>query len=415
MAGHLHIYLPFYRPDTGAGLCVWMHQDQSNTSGGSGNFDECCIQWADLKPSITRLIIPGELVTRTIVELPTRSASTALQALPFLLDEQLAGNPERTHFVLGKIPKQSNETFVSAVDLSLIEKLLRLFEQLPFALDQLITDSSLLTANEALQLGERVLLANSEAKTLVVSESVFRTPPPQLEQLPDISEWRDNLYQFDINEKYPLPDVQAAESDLHEDKNIEPSLYRFIVRNSLQENLLQGRFQPKSATSHTGQLLLHSAIALSACFVLVISYLFFMGWQFSQKADALDNQARASYRELFPQDRRIFNIRKQMSGHINRSSAPAQDGRFLDALAYFSRQLEPAVGHELRQIRYQAETGALQIELEAASLESLNQLQTQLSSNPTYQTEILSANSNSQGVVARLKMETKSNIGKSER
>ena len=129
-----------------------------------------------------------------------------------------------------------------------------------------------------------------------------------------------------------------------------------------------------------------------------------MGWQFNQESIQARDTAESQYRTLFPNEKRIFNIRKQMQRHLQRGRGQKQGNNFIEMFNFAAAQLSQNTAITLRQLRYQQESQSLQVEVQASNLEIVNQLTKRLSGHNAFSSNLISANANSDGIVARIRV-----------
>ena len=77
----------------------WVVVDQSGAQQGSDRTRRSAGPWPK-RPTDKRVIalVPGTNVLRTFVDIPVRNQAKLLQAIPFAMEDQLAGNIEELHF-----------------------------------------------------------------------------------------------------------------------------------------------------------------------------------------------------------------------------------------------------------------------------------------------------------------------------
>ena len=107
------------------------------------------------------VVLPAELATLQSVSLPSKNLRQAMQALPFIVEEQLAADIEKVHIAVGA--RQSSGLWsVVVIDMALMSALLACCEQAKLRLRAVYVDAQLLPVASAgltvAMQGNRVLL-----------------------------------------------------------------------------------------------------------------------------------------------------------------------------------------------------------------------------------------------------------------
>jgi len=329
--------------------------------------------------------IPGENVVTLLTNLPKGSRRHLSQALPYLLEEELSAPVESLHIAFTEITNSSTgeeQLLCAVIEKTLLQSYLEKLAEVEIVPSKMIPDYwALPEADEPniFRKDNRLLarLPSSEGFSLPMSFLSAAQAKTVLSQL--------------------LGDV--AENALENIPEWQPPL-----TDSAPLNLLQGEFAPSKNTAQLDWLK-PAAIAMSTCLILFISYFLATGWYFSQQAEKFSTQAEQRYKELFPNDKRIINIRRQMQAHLNKAGENHTSSLFFELMGTFSTakaQLrEPAT---IRNISFDNKQSSLQLELQTSSINYANDLQSKIN-NTGVNTEVLSANTNSEGVITRLRLQ----------
>lgn len=386
MDATLTIYFPHYQADLTSSLVFWCHHQGSQPlEFGSGKSNELLPQLHKLNAKTIRLILPGELITTADIDRPSKSLKTSTQAAPYLLEEELSESPDQLFFVPETQTNDTHKLSFSILDKAVLGGYINLLESAGLEPDEVFADRLLLIKNESLHIGKKVLLASSTGKTSVVSRMSLEHPFPSLKTAGDYERW--------LTECHTL---LATDSD-----EVSKELAEFISRPRQGANLRAQEFRRQQPAAYR-QLWRSSATSLAACLVLALGYLLGMGWQLHSRADELYQQAETRYRELFPDDQRILNIRTQMQGRLGQNASNTGD-MAITMIGEVADELMQSA-YQIQQLRYQSENNSLQIQLQARNLESLNELQSQLAQSPGFSAELLSANANDAGTIASLRI-----------
>ncbi|MEZ5528350.1 MAG: type II secretion system protein GspL [Porticoccaceae bacterium] len=320
------------------------------------------------------LALPGELVTTTNLVLPKGSRRHLQQIVPNLLEEQLAESIETLHFVIGK-PDNDNRILCAIIARQQLDSFLENLREAGVEPDIVIPDYWMLTPGEqenTVRINGRLVTRCTDNTGWTVSQQIDTTTAhtlfgtPAHEPCAESSEW--------------LPTAPLA-----------PPL-----------NLLQGNYAVTKGKEPPLNLKKLGMCAL-ACSTLFVGYFLVGGWYFNHQAGIAQQQTTALYQKLFPNDKRIVNIRRQMEVHLQQKQHPGES-TFFSLLEHFYRGMkEQTQPTTIRNLRYDKTDQALQIEIVTDSISSANNLQKSLSSRGP-DTKILTANTGDNNVIARFRM-----------
>lgn len=385
MEATLTIYFPEFEADIASGLCVWVYHDQLQClESGQGPYQQQVPIWKSLATEQVRLVLPGELVTRFQLAPPSRSSKTSLQAAPYILEDDLSQPIDELIFVPGE-KRQDGLIDLSVIEKSVLSQYLEVLNLAGFDPDIVVADIALLAKGEAFYFGHRALVA-TEATAFVIDRDALTNTYPELAATTEYLAWAADIKPLAL-------DSSNATSD-------EFALTEFLQRQ-VATNLRYGEFRKVTPRQYQ-QWLKPMSWSLAASLVLTLAYLLVMGSRFHSQAQALYNQADTRYRELFPQDTQVIDIRRQMAGHLGVSTNDLENNalELIDAIA--ERLAQPQ--YQVEQLRYQSENGSLQIQLQAPNLDSLNQLQADIGQSTGLAAQLLSANANDAGTLASLRI-----------
>ncbi len=326
------------------------------------------------------VVLPGNQVTSFEIDLPQIKRRHLDQALPYLLEEELASPVEQMHIAYSDATVDGR-LVCAVIRKTLLEQYLSLLAEAGIQAGQIIPDYWTINPGETPQLhqkGSQILLR------LTTTEGL---------SLPDDTDG-ETLKKILAEESVNLPEDVTNTLDEWQPGEIA----------SAPVNLLQGEYAPpkKSATQYW---LKPAAIAVAASLFIFISYFLVAGWHFNQQADKLADQAETLYKDYFPNDKKIINVRRQMEAHLKSSDSTTADSQFFDLLnAFAAANNSQANSINIRNLRFSQENSSLHIEVQTASINDTNSLQNRIAQNGV-SAEVLSANSNAEGVLARLRLQ----------
>jgi general secretion pathway protein L len=165
-------------------------------------------------------------------------------------------------------------------------------------------------------------------------------------------------------------------------------------------NLLQGAYQTKRPTSPLWERWRPVAGLAAVWAGLAFLGIIAQGIYASYRADELEASSEALYREIFPRDQRITNVRRQMQARLGDRGDDAGIG-FLDQLGVLGAELTP--GTSVMSLSYTEEREELAADLMIPGYEELDRLKQSLGTKGLA-VDITSAEQQERGVRARLRI-----------
>ncbi len=336
-------------------------------------FAEACAE----QPSGWTLVLPVEAVTACAVHLPTRKARWLRQALPFAVEEQLADDIEQLHLALGELMADGRHR-VYALRRAWLSDWLAVC---PIPPARILMDADCLPdeGTQLLWLDGRWLLGGSTPTRLALDPEAWggladRCPRPHC----------CALAAADVQ---PLTADQLLQMD---------DAHLWLAEQTRATNLAQGDFAP--ATQDTRWQSLRPLLALLGLWlVLQWGFNLAQGWHLQREADAYADASAALYRELFPQDHRLVNLRAQFDQHL--SEAGAGQSGVLTQLGTIGALLGTQV--QVEQLDYRATPGELSLQVTAPGFAELEQLRERLQ-GADMAVQLGAASREANGVSARL-------------
>jgi general secretion pathway protein L len=162
-------------------------------------------------------------------------------------------------------------------------------------------------------------------------------------------------------------------------------------------NLLQGSFAlAKRFSLPSGLRMAAMFIAVAFSLQLLSEWVYYGYYQ--HQAKKAEVAATTLYRQMFPQERRIVNLRRQLQAHMN---ATAGSGSALPVLTQIAESLQ---GSGLNAQRVDFANGVLTLDVDARALGELDGFKQKLESQG-FQAQIVSANAQGTVIRGRLRVE----------
>lgn len=375
------------------------------------------------------VVVPAESVLSLRVQVPSNQIRQIRQALPFVVEELIADDIENIHTAI----PSNFRTALPDIDTIIVEHSL-LIQWLDLLCSHHLNPSAILV--DALCLpreqdcwsiyvqGERVLLRTGKHRCFALQVNDFEMIMVSLLQ-------REQQGRADNSVQGGMPQLQVMASQQYPgsadavkqlagtlkqrfpDYPVKATLFKQdpvqLLTFDWQEqqlhgiNLLQGGYAAsQTASGSSGQWSFVAAIA-----VLGISTFLLLavvsGWFFNHRAEQLQMQSLAIYRDLFPEQRRVVNPRRQMQNQIKLRGGQNSHS-FLALLAETAQsiQSEPqSADVSLSQIRFNSDQGSLRFEVNSRTLDQLDRFKTLLAGTGL-QVDINSASEQDGSVLGRI-------------
>jgi general secretion pathway protein L len=327
------------------------------------------------------LVLPVEAVTACAVLLPTQKARWLRQALPFAVEELLAEDVEQLHLALGEQLEDGRHR-VFAVRRSWLQDWLALCPTPPQAIT---VDADLLPheGTQLLQLGRRWLLGGADVARMALNGEEWSSlaavcPHPHIAypaaQQPGLQP---------VDERHELTDA-----------------YHWLAQQRVRNNLAQGEFAVRSSGGDWQRWRPLLGL-LGLWLVLQWGFNLAQGWHLQREADAYAQASADLYRDLFPEDSKLINLRAQLDQHLEAGGSSGQ-GRLLGMLAEVNQALiDEGTPVTIEQLDFSDIRGDLAMQVQAPDFAELERLRERLQENGLA-VQMGSASRESAGVSARL-------------
>lgn len=359
------------------------------------------------------LVIAVENALSTQVLLPGKQSKHLKQALPFLVEEKLAIDVDSMHLATG--PRLPDNCYpVIAIERSPLQELLELLKTAGIEPELALTDAQLLQPNELYVGNTRSLLSLTSGQSIATSnqdleliiDSAFNCDDAL--DSPDVPNLQVN-YESEIHgdlelQLQALDSSQSAQVSIAVDPKPLGSIFREQLSSYNGINLLQGSFAPRKKKQQSQVSWKPFAVAASIILTLQLGYFVGSGIYFSNQADQVAADTEKLYRQYFPQDRRIRDIKRQAQAHLRGGKSQASSD-FLTLLAALGENWQQPKHQSLQieQVRYNAKRGQMTVEIQAKSINQLDALQGDIK-NKGVKAELMSANETDNGVRGRLQL-----------
>ncbi|WP_110458309.1 type II secretion system protein GspL [Shewanella algidipiscicola] len=352
---------------------VWSEQEQEIIASGDlpdAHALSTLTERAGNRP--VDILVPASAITLTSVRLPEKGQRQAIKALPFMLEENLAENVDKLHFVTG--PRDGESLSVAVVAHEQMQNWLSWLSEAGIKARQIVPDCLALPLQEcqwaAMQFGSDYLLRTGAGHGACLDATWFNATLPQF------------VAKAAGETTASSPLTVAGYSELSIDgAQIQPQpldlpmlvLAKGILHAPL--NLLSGSYTPKREYGKHLLLWRNSAIVIVIALVLALVNKGLSIHQMNVEREQLQAQSSAIFNQVVGSSR-VVNIRSQMDSKL-RSLQGSGDGTafftMLDGLsAAFAKvpQLKPT------SLRFDSGRNELRMQISAKSYAQIEEFKT---------------------------------------
>lgn len=327
------------------------------------------------------LVLPAEVCSFFAVNLPTRKARWVAQALAYAVEELLAESVDELHLSHGEALEDGRRRVIAIARQRLADWLADLRAQ-GLLVIAIHVDADLLPRDgtQALFIGERGLLGGSSEARLAFHSGQW----PQLAAHCAPAHGSGTL----AAAPGPLLDYEVLDDP-----------YRYLAAGRAAAlNLAQGEFAVNLGGG--GLRPWRPLFAVLGLVLLVqLGFNLAQAWYLQEQGDRYAEASVALYRELFPEDRRIVNLRAQFAEHIGQGSAAS--ARFMRRLDEVAGVLAEGLPVSIGQLDYNEARGDLALQVRAGDFAALEQLRRRLG-EVSQGVQMGSASRDGDGVAARV-------------
>ncbi len=380
MAENLFLRLNDAREDDAGPYHVeWMSLDRASgiiRSRGEGDLASLSEIASDLIPSgDVCVMLSAEDVLLTQAAIPSRQMRQILQAVPYMVEENLATDIDQCHFSVGRRDDDGNIP-VAIIESEKLSSCLTLLREAGIAPDIMTIDVLAVPYKDGCTVmvdGDRVLFRNGQSLGFANRTALLGTVA-QLLSDSDRADLSLMVHQSQLEAiNLIVSQLNAEQEDPVDVTTLEFGGFETLCRefNFDAINLLQGDFKVEAAKSNKNRSWRSVAILAVCAFVLHIAVLTGQGIYLGMQADKFENQARSLYAEIYPNDRNVRDIRRRWKAHLGQVG-DGSDGGFLPMFADTAKHL-PGSELVLNNINFNESRGDLVLQLEADKSEQLIQ------------------------------------------
>lgn len=371
------------------------------------------------------VIVAAEHILSLRVEIPSTQVRQIRQALPFAVEELIAEDIDNIHAAIPSTFRASLPSIDTAIiSHRLLIDWLDVLHGCQLSPDYMLIDGLCLPREEGswtiAVVDQRVLVRTDKNRVVALQVDDCELVLPTMLEQEKLRRSADTVPQLHImasqtnsGDANAVKQIAALLKNTFPEYTVKATLYKQdpaqLLSFDWQDqslhgiNLLQGGY----ATQHAAEGMRgHWGLVASVASIGVVLFLLLTlsaGWFFDIRASRLQEQSVATYRQLFPGERRVVNPRKQLQNHLRERGGQGNHS-FLVLLAETARGIQSeSVSPEitLTQIRFNSDQGNLRFEVNGRSLDQLDQFKNLLASSGL-QVDINSASEQEGGVIGRI-------------
>ena len=395
------------------GSLEWLLLDRAGVLVSQGSGDLAMLdRLIDLKtlqdPADVVLLVPTEHCLGIRCTVPGRTVGQMRRALPYVVEEYLAGDIDAMHIAAGPV-KRGAPVDVVLIERAVLQSWLDALAAHGIVAAYAVPDASMLPAvpSEATLLfdGKRVLVRSMD-QVAAIEADALKLVLESLAAKADSKGMRFVAVNGRIPEMTRAEVAQATEFpiewiDTESDVTVLAYLAGAFPGKPVAINLLQGTLSPPKQTNG-GLMRWRSVAALVGIWVLVmLASETVRGIWASHRSTILTGEIEALYRAYFPKDQRVQDPYKQMNAHIG--GRGASESTFLSLLGHLAAGLASNPGAQLRSITFNDGRAELGAEVAVSGFDALEALKAAWSSDGV-SVDITSAEQQDQQVHARIRL-----------
>ncbi|MBU3071523.1 hypothetical protein KOI40_16980 [Aestuariicella sp. G3-2] len=369
------------------------------------------------------VFVPNLHILSTQVQAPKKQHKHLAQILPFLCEDKLACDLEDVHIAAGDI--RGDNIAVRIIQKELLKELLLKLKVQGITPQGIYSDAEPLmtAAKQSSDRNTALLWMDGDNCLIIRHQQALGLQPEQAVQLVScLKEVEDENILLYRSAEFDTPEINLVLEELRsqgctiEDTSLNqadgdtPEYNALLPRYTQQHiaispqdcsNLLTGPYAPPRKNRHNMRWQ-PLALAASLLIGLNLVYLLASGVYFNIRAEKLQAGSEQLYRQYFPQDKRIINIRTQTKAHLTRGQQQTGD----DFLTLLGQLLPSWEQHKntlrIKSMRYNSQRKEILLDIESKTISQLDSLQQALGPRA----ELLSANEDSKrGVRGRIKFQ----------
>lgn len=343
---------------------IWSVNRHQVLTEGQGTLAQLHAVLANYPVISARVLVPSTEVTFHSLSLPRQSRRQLLQAIPFMLEEQVASDIEQLHFAVMDIHGET--AMVAVVQKSRLQAWLAQCAELGVTLETVLPDALVLPRTDSAWSAihhQNVWLFRQDSGVAMAAESSW--------------------YQTLLAGFQPLPAVHCYSpvpaSALTWQPQPVTGLLTLAAQASLplSMDLRQAEFTPVKPWQQAILPWRSVLIALAAWLLLVLGESVWTHYQLYRQADYWRQESVRVYRKLFPEEKQVSNPRAQMQRHLQEASNGSSGFALTEQMNRLQQLVAQNEGVSLQSLSYERSRDELRLSLRATSYAQMEQFRQQ--------------------------------------
>jgi general secretion pathway protein L len=368
---------------------------------GLGELIDPQVEWLQ-NPNNIVVILPGEHVLGVSCDVPGRSVGQIRRALPFVVEEFVATDIEGMHLACGPI-RRGETVRCNLIDHTLLDDWLTCLAELNLKPGFMVSEAELLPAEPG---QVSVLFEGSTALVKTMDQAATVDRSNLLLALGSVAAQDVLLINGTLNDlEMSQLDGDVSVHNADDAASLDESTLGYLAARWREAphtiNLLQGTYAPARQTNPEASRWYAVAGLVAAWTLIAAIAMIAEGFWANAQADRLEAATEDLYRDIFPGERRVNNVRRQMQAKLGgRGSASGGPG-FTDYLADLGSVLDKNV--VITSLNYTDARGELAADLLLRGYDELDRLKESLEGRGV-EVAITSAEQQDTGVRARIRL-----------
>ncbi len=361
------------------------------------------------------------------LQLPTQNLQKILKAVPYAIEEFIAGDIDDFHFVVAK-NKHDSSTAVVGINKTTLKNIIQVFQDAGITVDKIIPDALCLAATNSdtdsqwvfLNYKTNTYLQTAVLNGMLISHDLFPyvlktklhnksiTPPKKILLFCE----QEDTSAFD-----QLNPENTSESIINENIELHSVVYNrhpLVVfcgnyKQAIPLNLLQYKFKPRRKTSGYWQYWRLAASLSAIWLVLHLGLTSFQRAQLENENNIIHAKIERIYKQTFPKSKKIVNPRVQMEQKLKALKGVTGNGN--NGLIYLLAESFGTLSNDRKNITLQSLTfrnNRMDIGIDSNNLQAIETLNRNLNDNKNIKSEITSSSSEKDKVKGNLRIESRS-------
>lgn len=338
--------------------------------------------WEQLPKSLNNqeviLLVPGADITLHTLSMPNINRRKLSQAIPFALEDKLAGNIEDLHFAFTRI-NNSDKVAVAVINDALVQSWLKMLQSHNLTAKFILPESLLLPAHDdgwtiMIDGGMAYLRTNAFQSATIDIGSLSATVQLMLDNTTPSHDQIQNTAPQTIHVYTP---AEMTCNDLLKDLNcdiqnhtVTQAVISLLAQNITQAiplNLLQGKYQAIHKRSNTMR---YTAI----CLGLALTFTLFTtkileNNQLQQQSNTLGQNIKQYYQKIFPNAATVpGSAQRQIQQKLDELSRNIVNRPFLPLLTSVGEAINQSPGIRLNSLSFSKNTLTVNVESNSANI-----------------------------------------------